>query len=488
MDLSRRDLLARAGAGVIVVALDPIDDAMGARGRLPLLRGGRFDEGVLSGDPSPDGITLLTRLNGVEGRGGVRLEIARDRGFNRVVARSVLRTDGRLGHSVKARVSGLDPHTEYWYRFEGRTARSSRGRFRTSLPRNSRQPVTFGVFAGQQFGSGYFNAQRRLAGEDLDFVLNLGNYISAGPGLKPPGAIREVSNNSPARTLAAYRRRYRDYRRDPALRAMHAAHPIISSWDDGEVAPGYAGRGGFPGPLIRRAAYRAWFESMPHYPKSRGASRIYHSRRFGASLDLFVLDTRQYRTDAPCGDDESAGCEGAGTGTDLLGPRQHAWLRRRLGLSLARWRIIASPAAMTRLLREDGTPHDFVGWSGYPAARDTQLRYFSDFGVENCAWLSSGLRRFLAAELFDPDGPPAPPEFGCAPVTAFTAGTADAQAADGRVVEADAQHHGYLVVRASRGALDVSFRKLETVRRRDPTLAGGSAYRVRRGSPLVETV
>ena len=44
------------------------------------LRDGRFRQGVLSGDPTPDGATLLTILDDVEGRGTVRLEVARDAG------------------------------------------------------------------------------------------------------------------------------------------------------------------------------------------------------------------------------------------------------------------------------------------------------------------------------------------------------------------------------------------------------------------------
>jgi alkaline phosphatase D len=71
----------------------------------------------MSGDPSPRAITLWTCPSGVEGRGTVELEVARDRGFRRVVARDLVRTSAGSGHAVKARVGGLRPHEEYWYRF-----------------------------------------------------------------------------------------------------------------------------------------------------------------------------------------------------------------------------------------------------------------------------------------------------------------------------------------------------------------------------------
>jgi alkaline phosphatase D len=59
-----------------------------AQGRRPSLRGGRFVEGVMSGDPAPRAITLWTRVADAEGAGTVELELARDRGFRRVVARA----------------------------------------------------------------------------------------------------------------------------------------------------------------------------------------------------------------------------------------------------------------------------------------------------------------------------------------------------------------------------------------------------------------
>ena len=75
--------------------------------RQPTLRGGRFRQGVLSGDPTPSAITLWTKVDGVGGRGSVELEVARDRGFRRVVARKLIPTSGRIDHAVKARVGGL---------------------------------------------------------------------------------------------------------------------------------------------------------------------------------------------------------------------------------------------------------------------------------------------------------------------------------------------------------------------------------------------
>src|SRR5918999_5027900 len=111
--LSRRQFLTHSGAtGAAFVlapqtALEALAAPRGAAARL--IRGGRFRQGVLSGDPTPRGVTLLTILDDVRGAGSVRLEIARDRDFRRVVARRSIATSGRRGHSVKAPIGGLGP-------------------------------------------------------------------------------------------------------------------------------------------------------------------------------------------------------------------------------------------------------------------------------------------------------------------------------------------------------------------------------------------
>ena len=81
----------------------------------------------MSGDPTPNGITLLTRIDDVERSGGVLLEVARDRSFKNVVTRKTIRTSAGLNHSVKARVTGLKAYEQYYYRF-ATTLRGLRGR------------------------------------------------------------------------------------------------------------------------------------------------------------------------------------------------------------------------------------------------------------------------------------------------------------------------------------------------------------------------
>jgi alkaline phosphatase D len=218
--LSRRQFISRAGAaGALVLApqtaLEALAAPRGAAARL--LRGGRFRQGVLSGDPTPRGITLLTILDEVSGAGSVRLEVARDRDFRRVVARRTIATSGRRGYSVKARVGGLEPDERYYYRFETRDRSSQVGRFQTALPADSNRPVRFAFYSCDEYTHGYFNAFEVMARDDLDFVVCLGDYVyseayhsvAGGTGVRDD-AIGEPNPQNPdivseALSLADYR-------------------------------------------------------------------------------------------------------------------------------------------------------------------------------------------------------------------------------------------------------------------------------------------
>ena len=126
---SRRQFLFRAGAaGAAILAPQALRLApAGAAKPRPVLGSGAFAEGVASGDPGARAMTLWTRVGGVEQRGGVRLEVARDKGFRHVVAREKITTGPELAGSVKARVTGLKPYEEYFYRFETKRTESAVG-------------------------------------------------------------------------------------------------------------------------------------------------------------------------------------------------------------------------------------------------------------------------------------------------------------------------------------------------------------------------
>src|SRR5687767_11747336 len=102
-----------------------------------------FQLGVASGDPSPDGFVLWTRLapSPLEGGGlppeafEVHWEVAEDESLRKVVQKGVAVATPQLGHSLHVELKGLKPDRWYWYRFSAGDAQSPIGRARTTPAR-----------------------------------------------------------------------------------------------------------------------------------------------------------------------------------------------------------------------------------------------------------------------------------------------------------------------------------------------------------------
>ena len=98
-----------------------------------------FTLGVASGDPSPDGVVLWTRLAIDPLNGGgmtphsiqVDWEVATDDRMMGVVRKGRTSASPASAHSVHVEVSGLEPHRWYWYQFRAGNASSPIGRTRT---------------------------------------------------------------------------------------------------------------------------------------------------------------------------------------------------------------------------------------------------------------------------------------------------------------------------------------------------------------------
>ena len=286
--------------------------------------------------------------------------------------------------------------------------------------------VRFGHVSCQHHSNGYYAAYADLAAHELDAVIHCGDYIYESTY----SAVRDVPLPEPV-TLEQYRNVYALYKGDPDLQAAHAAAPWIVTWDDHEVEDNY--KGTTPGAgsrtpdtvsfLARRAAaYRAWWEHMPVRlrPPTGPDSRIYREVGFGDLARVYVLDTRQYRTDQSCAAGaavfEDVGprySESYGPDFTVLGTRQERWLDRALGMAgptrhhrrrlrrrpPVRWNVLAQQIVVQqwRFAAGDDAPFSLDQWDGYPAARDRLLGSLS--GVENAVVLTGDVHSSWVADL-----------------------------------------------------------------------------------------
>jgi alkaline phosphatase D len=399
-------------------------------------RGGRaFQHGVASGDPLADRVILWTRVTPRHpGQTAVvRWEIARDPAFRHVVLRGVVRTDADRDHTVKVDAIGLQPATTYYYRFESGAATSPAGRTRT-LPASGLPRVRLAVVSCSNHAAGLFNAYRRIAERaDLDAVVHLGDYLyEYGPdeygSLRTPEPPREMV------TLADYRLRHAQYKRDADLQEVHRQHPMICIWDDHEITnDAWTGGAenhteGTEGPWPQRVAagLQAYYEWMPvRQPDPARPRQNQRAFRIGDLVDLVMLEERLGARSAqlpatiptPFGN----GFVQAGPFTDpartLLGAEQEAWLAQRLRGSKARWKLVGQ-GVMFAQLKLQGAPLAAGGgvfvnpdqWDGYQPARDRLYAVLKGDAthppVDNVVMLTGDIHSSWAADLSqDPNNP-----------------------------------------------------------------------------------
>jgi alkaline phosphatase D len=170
-------------------------------------------------------------------------------------------------------------------------------------------------------------------------------------------------------------------------------------------------------------------------PLRRGAlpegpdMRLYRRIAFGKLAEFFVLDTRQYRTDQPCGDGNKPPCAAVyDPEATLLGARQRQWLAGALGSSEARWNVLAQQVMMARVDRSPGAPiaYSMDQWPGYENERRYMLKYLAERRVSNPVVLAGDIHNNWANELIiDFDGP------GSKAVAAEFVGTSISSGGDG---------------------------------------------------------
>ncbi|UNO42383.1 alkaline phosphatase D family protein [Streptomyces sp. MST-110588] len=386
-----------------------------------------FTLGVASGDPLPGSVVLWTRLapspyepgNGMpDAPVAVRWEIAHDERFRRLAGRGVARAHPEFNHSVHVEATGLAPGRAYHYRFRAGDWTSPVGRTRTAPAPGARPAgMKLAAVSCQAYHDGYFTAYRHLAQEDVDVVFHLGDYLyeypvnSAGGARKYTDRVLPGHFNRETVTLEDYRLRYALYKSDPDLRAAHAAHPFVVTWDDHEVENNYAGdisEDGLPPAefLVRRAAaYRAYWENQPlrrpqrpHGPNLRLHRRIHYGRL--AQFD--ILDTRQYRSDQAYGDGWHApGPESDNPARTMTGAAQERWLIEGWRGSRALWNVL--PQQVTFAQRRDSTGPGYQvsmdAWDGYPASRARVLAGARAAGADNLVVLTGDVHVHYAMDI-----------------------------------------------------------------------------------------
>ncbi|KTE21742.1 alkaline phosphatase [Sphingopyxis sp. H050] len=432
--LNRRNFLATATlAGLSAPAI--------LRAEAGIFRDFPFGLGVAAGDPASDGFVIWTRLapEPMAPHGGmppvnipVEWEVSPDSGFKEIAAKGTELARPELGHSVHVEVAGLQPNRPYYYRFTAGGERSLRGRAKTLPPVGANvDALKFGVAGCQHYESGFYGAYRHLAREDLAFVYHYGDFIYEYsqdylfPDGLPVRPVRKYALRG-LQDLGDFRTAYSQTLFDIDMQAARSQHAFISSFDDHEIRNDWVSvyddwkmdlDGNDPDApppevfmLRRQAAFQAWYEHMPVrkalLPRG-GFIAANRELRYGNLMAMQVLDTRQYRSNQPCGDGFKPTCpEVFAKDAQVLGKAQEDWLAKNLGEGGATWNGIAQQVTMMSLdrRRREDEPKKILNldsWPGYDAPRERILSRFA--GLKNCVVLTGDEHQNFCGDLVHKD-------------------------------------------------------------------------------------
>ncbi len=340
----------------------------------PVSGSGLLPQGVAIGDVTSQGALLWLRTDGAA---MVRVEWAplsvwKQISTSATVVASIsktvlLKTGAETDYTLTIPLEGLTPSTRYRYHVAVGPAESSEsqllgkpaatGEFVTPPDVTTSAAVSF-AWSGD-LGSGG-RCRRGVDGYPIfdviqryhpDFFLFLGDTIY-GDHLCP-SPPNEPGADFKATTLDAYRLRHRYQRGAEALRRFLMETPVYVVWDDHEVRNNFAGPSDEQMPAGRQALREYWpIASSPEDPH-----RLYRTVRYGADLELFILDVRQYR---------SRNVDQDGVSKTMLGAAQLTWLLEGLQASTATWKVIATPVPLSIPKGGDSVVPGNDGWAGGP--------------------------------------------------------------------------------------------------------------------------
>lgn len=331
----------------------------------------------------------------------------------------------------------LEPATRYQYVI-AQGADEVAGEFVTAPAPTSAAPVRF-AWSGDLGGRGHcrkpgdgYAIFRALAQVPTDFFVFVGDTIYADAVCGHTGHV--PGYDFVARRLADFWTKHRYNREDPAVQAYFRQASVYAIWDDHEVRNNFAG----PSEPLLEAGRRAFIDYFPIRPPREEPGRLYRKFRWGALLELFILDTRQYRSPNHAPD---------GPGKTMLGAAQRRWLINSLTASTAVWKVVVSSVPLS--VPKGGAARD--SWSnadargepeehgtGFAMERDAILRTLRQQGLRNLVVIAADVHHaelirhhptpewsfheFIAGPLSASPGRPRPLDAGLNPRSLWSLG------------------------------------------------------------------
>jgi alkaline phosphatase D len=331
--LAASGLLAPSGCAPTVIEPDP---------------GTGLSLGYVAGEVTPDSALIWLRA---EPQSKVAIQYATHGGFSEFHSTAEHPVEAAADSTLKISLERLLPSTRYYYR--AKVAGRVPGRiasFVTAPRPNDNAKVAFCFSGDTRESYRPFSVMEAVRRQRPDFFLHLGDTIYA-------------DRNGRARRPEEFWAKYRSNRYDAATQRCFGETCVYATWDDHEVANDY-----LPTHPLAPIGQKAFLDYWPIRRVASDRERIYRSFRWGKAVELFILDTRQYR-DLRIG--------------SMLGERQKEWLFESLAGSSALFKFIATPVPMAGGGRDR--------WDGYPREREEVLRFINDRRLRGVVFLSADM-------------------------------------------------------------------------------------------------
>ncbi|MEZ5393525.1 MAG: alkaline phosphatase D family protein [Bryobacterales bacterium] len=267
---------------------------------------------------------------GAEGAVRVHLEPASARGRRRTLEWVEVRPEA--DHTHQFRIDGLEPDTEYVFAVETRGAAGKRaddsltGRFRTAPREDAAAPVHFAlsscqIYCRQDRPDG-FAIYRAIEKRKPAFLLSSGDNVYYD------------SEDPVANSVDAARYHWQRMYSLPSLYSCLRNVPVYWQKDDHDLYSDDC----WPGrdnpkmlPFNFEQGQHVFREQIPLPP---AGEPLYRRFRWGTDLEVFLPDSRDYRSpnDAPDGPQKT-----------IWGEQQKRWLEDALRSSTARWKFLINP-------------------------------------------------------------------------------------------------------------------------------------------------
>ena len=395
-----------------------------------------FPQSIASGDPTQSGAVVWTRVNPKKFVTGAtaNLTVSRHHDLrNPTVIESIdMSNAADRFYTVKFDLDGkLRAGHTYFYQFEYNGTYSRIGRFKTFPSKiNSDHKARIAVLTCQDFSAGYYNAYHHLAKEDLDVMIHLGDFFyDYGKYPNMNGLVRSIqlpSGYNQVSSLEDFLLVRETYLADRNLQKALEKHAIIQIPDDHEyrdnvfydydrMTMGLPTSDPFrtrPAAFLEDlhlVAQKTWEAFTPsrviindQYKNSQEYLRLYRNFSYANLFDLYMIDSRTYRTEPPCQEESYFSrftCDEAkDPNQTMLGVRQRSWLVRGLASSKATWKILGNQTLMAELAMGNAYLN-FDAWDGYQVEREVIMKSLREKQVDNFVVFTGDMHTSMSTYL-----------------------------------------------------------------------------------------